>query len=161
MRRVELLIDTVNYPKADSWGAFSLSSVEPTQTLAVRLTLRQLFARQRTQRKSVPLCVADGMLWTRLDALALLALRRGRLPEAARIAGRSFAIDQRRSGRRLRLLVFQLFRETTAESGLNRQNARRQFYTKNDASPYTAVISRKSCSVAASGSCRSASYSVT
>ena len=51
-------------------------------------------------RKSVPLCVADGMLWTRLDALALLALRRGRLPEAARIAGRSSAIDQRRSSRR-------------------------------------------------------------
>ena len=51
-------------------------------------------------RKSVPLCVADGMLRTRLDALALLALRRGRLPEAARIAGRSSAIDQRRSSRR-------------------------------------------------------------
>ena len=50
--------------------------------------------------KSVPLCVADGMLWTRLDALALLALRRGRLPEAARIAGRSCAINQRRSRRR-------------------------------------------------------------
>ena len=45
--------------------------------------------------KSVPLCVADGMLWTRLDALALLALRRGRLPEAARIAGRACAINQR------------------------------------------------------------------
>ena len=50
--------------------------------------------------KSVPLCVADGMLWTRLDALALLALRRGRLPEAARIAGRSCANNQRRSRRR-------------------------------------------------------------
>ena len=50
--------------------------------------------------KSVPLSVADGMLWTRLDALALLALRRGRLPEAARIAGRSSALDQRRSSRR-------------------------------------------------------------
>ena len=64
--------------------------------------------------KSVPLCVADGMLWTRLGALALLALRRGRVPEAARIAGRACAINQRRSRRRLRLLVFQLFRETTA-----------------------------------------------
>ena len=40
------------------------------------------------------------MLWTRLDALALLALRRRRLPEAARIAGRASAIDQRRSSRR-------------------------------------------------------------
>ena len=120
MRRIELLIYTVIYPTADSWGAFSLSSVEPAQTLVVLLTVRQLFARQRTQRKSVPLCVADGMLWTRLDALALLALRRSRVPEAARIAGRACAINQRRSGRRLRLLVFQLFRETTAESGLNR-----------------------------------------
>ena len=35
-----------------------------------------------------------------VDALALLALRRGRLPEAARIAGRSSALDQRRSSRR-------------------------------------------------------------
>ena len=50
--------------------------------------------------KSVPLCVADGMLWTRLGALALLALRRGRVPEAARIAGRACAINQRRSSRR-------------------------------------------------------------
>ena len=50
--------------------------------------------------KSVPLCVADGMLRTRLDALAPLALRRGRVPEAARIAGRASAINQRRSRRR-------------------------------------------------------------
>ena len=32
-----------------------------------------------------------------VDALALLALRRGRVPEAARIAGRACAINQRRS----------------------------------------------------------------
>ena len=73
--------------------AFSHLSVALLQT-------NELDAALDYARKSLPLCIADGMLWTRLDAFALLAFRRGRLPDAARISGRAAIMDQRRTTRR-------------------------------------------------------------